>query len=289
MFLQVIFSGIVVGCLYALVGIGLVIIFKVSEVVNFAQGDMTTVGMFIAYTLLVSLELNYAAVLLIIIIIAMSLGLAIERGIVKFLYKKPPLDIIVGTLGIGLVFNGVCGWVWGYNVLNLPTLLSQSTFEVAGIYMGDNDLLILCTTVFLISILYLFFEKSHFGMIMKATCINRQAASLMGVNTGFVYALSWGISGLLSAVAGLLISPLTYLDVHSVSSFMIKAFAALVLGGFTSFKGVIVGGLVLGVSSNLLAAYVSTELKSTYIFFLMLIILVIKPSGLFGKPSIKRV
>jgi branched-chain amino acid transport system permease protein len=233
--------------------------------------------------------LHYGAVLLIVVLIAMGFGLAIERGIVRFLYKKSPLDIIIATLGIGLVFNGICGWIWGYDVRNLPTLLTGGAFEFAGVFVGKADLLILCTAFFLMVALYLFFERSHLGMIMRATCTNSQAAKLMGVNTGFVYAISWGIAGLMSAVAGLLISPLTYLDLHSVGSFMIKAFTALVLGGFTSLGGVVVGGLVLGVSSNLLAAYVSTELKSTYIFLLMIIILVIRPSGLFGKASRKRV
>jgi branched-chain amino acid transport system permease protein len=199
------------------------------------------------------------------------------------------LDIIIATFGIGLVINGICGWIWGYNVRNLPTLLSGSTIELGNMYFAKNDLLILAIATFLMIALFLFFERSHFGMIMRATCINRESAKLMGVNVGIVYAISWGIAGLLSAIAGLLISPITYLDVHSIGSFMIKAFAALVLGGFKSLFGVVIGGLVLGISSNLLAAYVSTELKSTYIFLLMLVILVVRPSGLFGEISRKRV
>lgn len=289
MLLQVIFSGIVVGCLYALAGMGLVIIFKVSEIVNFSQGDMTTMVMFVASTLLVALGFHYAWVLLMLVLFAMALALVIERGIVQHLYKKPVLDIIIATLGIGLVINGICGWVWGYNIRNVPTIVSGKAIQFGNLYFAKNDLLIVAIATFFMIAFYLFFEKSHFGMIMRATCISRESARLMGVNVGIVYAISWGIAGLLSAIAGILISPITYLDVHSIDSFMIKAFAALVLGGFTSLFGVVIGGLVLGISSNLLAAYISTELKSTYIFLLMLVILVIRPSGLFGQISRKRV
>jgi branched-chain amino acid transport system permease protein len=285
----VIFSGIVVGCLYALAGMGLVIIFKVSEIVNFSQGDMTTVVMFVAYTLLVGLGVHPVWCLFIVMLFSIGLGLLIERGVVRYLYKKETLDIVIATLGIGLVINGICGWIWGFNVKNLPTLLREGGFGVGSMYFGYNDLSIVGIAAFLMVAFYLFFEKSRFGMIMRATCSNRQSARLMGVNISAVYAISWGIAGLLSAVAGLLISPITYLDIHSLGSFMIKAFAALVLGGFKSIFGVVVGGLVLGVTSNILAAYVSTELKSTYIFVLMILILVIRPSGLFGEISAKRV
>ncbi len=277
------------GCLYALAGMGLVIIFKVSEIVNFSQGDMTTVVMFVAFTLLVGLGVPPVWCLFIVILFSIGLGLFIERGVVRYLYKKDSLDVVIATLGIGLVLNGICGWIWGFNVKNLPTLLKDGGVGVGSMYFGYNDLLIVGIAAFLMIAFYLFFEKSHFGMVMRATCTNRQSARLMGVNINAVYAISWGIAGLLSAVAGLLISPITYLDIHSLGSFMIKAFAALVLGGFKSLFGVVVGGLVLGVTSNILAAYVSTELKSTYIFVLMLFILVIRPSGLFGDISSRRV
>jgi len=289
MLLQNIFIGIYVGSLYALGGLCFVIIFKTSEIINFAQADMTMLSMFVAFFLLESLNLPYYAVFFFTIVFAGLLAGFIQNTLVRSMAGKPHLSIIIAIFGVALIINSLTGWIWGPSTRALPAPYATAITKVGNFTVYGSDLLAIIVAFFFMTALYLFLEKTRFGMAMRATFQNRDAARIMGVPTHIIDAVSWIISGILMGVAGLFITPLVYLDLTSISEFMIKVFAAIILGGMNSFIGAVLGGLILGVSSNLVAFYISTELKSTFIFFIMITVLFIRPTGLFGKKEIKKI
>jgi branched-chain amino acid transport system permease protein len=290
MLLQIMLTGLVIGCLYALAGIGLVIIYKTSEIINFAQGDTATLTTFIAFTLLASVGLPYPVVFLSVILVAGLLGVLIYGSVVRPLVgRRTPLDVVVTTLGLAMILNGVAAWIWGYSTQNVPPPLEGRGIQIAGASLNGGDVLIVAVAVLCIAAFLGFFRATRLGIAMQAVSQNRTAAQLMGVNLDRVHGISWALGGMLAAVAGLFIAPTTFLDVTSINQFMIKAFAAVVLGGFSSFGGAILGGLVLGVGSNVAAAYLSTDLKTTFVFALMLGILAFRPAGLLGEVVRRKV
>jgi len=290
MLTQIILTGLVVGSLYALAGVGLVVMYKTSEIINFAQGDTATLTTFIAFTLLISVGLPYPVVFVLVLLAALGAGIVIYGLAVRPLVgRRSPLDAVVTTLGVAMVINGLAAWIWGYSTQNVPSAIRGAGLRFGEASLTAQDVLTVTVAVLCIAVFLAFFRFTRLGVAMQAVSQNPAAAQLMGVNLHRVHALSWGLGGILAAVAGLFVAPMVYLDVTSINHFMIKAFAAVVLGGFSSFAGAIVGGLVLGVGSNLVAAYLSTDLKTTFVFVLMLGILAIRPAGLLGHVTAKKV
>lgn len=290
MLTQILLTGLVVGSLYALAGVGLVVIYKTSEIINFAQGDTATLTTFVAFTLLIAGGLPYPAVLVLVLIAGAVAGILIYGVAVRpIVARRSPLDVVVTTLGVAMILNGVAAWIWGYSTQNIPSPIRGSGIRIGAASLGADDLLTVGVSVLAILVFLLFFRFTRLGLAMQAVSQNPSAAQLMGVDLHRIHGVSWGLGGVLAAMAGLFVAPTTYLDVTSINGFMIKSFAAVVLGGFTSFAGAILGGLVLGVASNLVAGYFSTDLKTTLVFVLMLVILAIRPAGLLGHVPTRRV
>lgn len=286
---QQVVSGLAAGCLYAVAALGLVLVFRTMDIVNFAHGEMAMVSTFVAHTFLVKLGLPYIPAALGALAFAFLLGMAVERVFLRPIQNGPLISMMIMTLGLLMVFNGAAGWIWGFDPVSFPYAVSGRPLFVGDLIITRDSLLVLAVTLVMALALYAVLRFTLAGVAIRATSQNSRAARLMGVPVPKVYALTWGISAVLGAVAGILIAPTTFLSPHMMSEVQVKAFTAAVLGGFTSLPGAVIGGLLLGVMENLVAGYISTQLKSTFAFALIVIVLFIKPSGLLGSTQRRKV
>jgi len=286
---QQVVSGLAAGCLYALAALGLVLIYRTMDIVNFAHGEMAMVSTFMAHTFLVRLGFSYILAAVCAIIFAFVFGMAVERIFLRPIQGGPLISLMIMTLGLFMVLNGAAGWVWGFDPVSFPRAVSGRPIWIGDLIITRDSILVLAVTIVMALALYAVLRFTMAGIAIRATSQNSRAARLMGVPVPKVYALTWGISAVLGAVAGILIAPTTFLSPSMMAEVQIKAFTAAVLGGFSSLPGAVVGGLLLGVLENLVAGYVSTELKSTFAFALIVAVLFIRPSGLLGTPPKRKV
>jgi len=285
---QQIISGLATGSLYALAALGLVLIFKTSDVVNFAQGEMAMFGTFIAFTLMMKGGVPYWGAFVLALIFAAVFGMLIERIVIRPLSAAPLISVLIATLGLLNIINGVAGWIWGYDPKPFPTGLSGAPIRVGGLVFTLPTLLNLAVALALMLAFFALFKYSLMGIAMRAVAENRLAARLVGVRTNRVLAITWGLGGILAATAGILIAPVTTLNINMMAEMQVKAFTAGVLGGFTSLPGAVVGGLLLGVLENLVGQFVP-QLKTPFAFALIVLVLIFRPAGLLGTVQRKKV
>ncbi len=287
-FAQQIISGLATGSLYALAALGLVLIFKTTDVVNFAQGEMAMFGTFIMFTLLKTAGLPYWGAFVLALAFAFLMGAVIERVALRPLAQAPLISVLIATLGLMQIINGVAGWIWGYQARPFPTAVSGSPIRLGDLVITLPDLVNLAVSLVVMTGFFLLFKFTKLGIAMRAVAENRVAARLMGIPTDRILSLTWGLGGVLAATAGILIAPVTNLDINMMADMQIKAFTAAVLGGFTSLPGAVVGGLTLGVLENLVGQFVP-QLKTPFAFGLIVLVLVLRPSGLMGTVQRKKV
>jgi len=286
---QQVVSGLSAGCLYALAALGLVLIYRTMDIVNFAHGEMAMVSTFMAHTFLVRLGFSYILAACGAIMFAFLFGMAVERIFLRPIQGGPLISLMIMTLGLFMVMNGAAGWIWGFDPVSFPRAVQGRPIWIGDLIITRDSILVLAVTIIMALALYVVLRFTMAGIAIRATSQNSRAARLMGVPVPKVYALTWGISAVLGAVAGILIAPTTFLSPSMMAEVQIKAFTAAVLGGFSSLPGAVVGGLLLGVLENLVAGYVSTELKSTFAFALIVAVLFVRPSGLLGTPPKRKV
>lgn len=286
--LQYIIGGLAAGSLYAMAAFGLTLIYKTTGVVNFANGEMAMFTTVAAFLLLTKLKLPYLAAFVGALVFAALLGIFLERVFMRPVQKSSHLNQIMITLGLYLVLNGVVSATF-FEPEPFPQPIGGAPLEVAGLFISMDSLLIfgLVTTIMLG--LYLFFKYTLAGIALRATAQNLLTARLMGVPAGRVYAMTWAVAAMLGAVAGMLIAPSSSLDPNFMGEVAIKAFAGAILGGLGSLPGAVVGSLILGVLENLIAGYLSTEMKAVFAFSLILAVLVVRPEGIMGAPIRRRV
>lgn len=289
MLAQQIVSGLAAGCLYALAALGLVLIYRTMDIVNFAHGEMAMVSTFVAYTLLARVGLPYVLAAAGALAFAALFGMLVERVFLRPIQNGPLISMMIMTLGLFMVFNGAAGWIWGFDPVSFPYAVKGRPLILGGLIITRDSLLVLTVTLVMAIALYLVLKFTLAGIAIRATSQNARAARLMGVPVPRVYSLTWGISSVLGAVAGILIAPTTFLSPNMMAEVQIKAFTAAVLGGFSSLPGAVVGGLLLGVLENIVAGYISTQLKSTFAFALIVAVLCIRPSGILGTPPRRKV
>jgi branched-chain amino acid transport system permease protein len=286
---QLIISGLAVGSIYALLAISLVLIDKATDVVNFAQGEMAMFGTFICYSLLTKVGLPLFFVLMAAGPIGALLGLLTERIVMRPIEGTSSVNALITTVGLWIIFHHSAGWIWGYDPVRFPSLLSPEPINLFGARIAENSLGIIGVSFAVMILLYLFLEYTRTGIAMRAASMNRRAAQLMGINVGRCAMLAWLLGAAISVVSGLLIAPLTFLDFEMMFTVLLKAFAGAILGGFKSLPGAVIGCLVLGVLENLFAAYVSTDFKDTFGFGIILAVLMVRPEGLFSRYVAKKV
>jgi branched-chain amino acid transport system permease protein len=281
--LQLVVSGLALGSIYALLALSLVIINKATDVVNFAQGEMAMLGTFACLAILSMVKLPLALLMLAAFPLGLVFGALVERLAIRPLAGGPPINALIATIGLFLVFHHLAGWVWGYDPYRFPSLFSPEPVIVAGARISQASLGILAVSLGVMAALYLFFEHTRLGIAMRAASMNRRAARLMGVNVGRVSMIAWGLATGIGLVAGMLVAPLTFLDFEMMVIVLLKAFAGAILGGFNSLPGAVVGCLVIGALENLFGAYVSTAFKDAFAFGIIVLVLMVRPAGLFTR------
>lgn len=286
--LQYILGGLAAGSLYALVALGLTMIYKTTAVVNFAQGTMAMVSAYVAFLLLTGLRWPYLAAFAGALVFALVLGVALERVFLRPVQQASHLSQIMVTLGLVLVLNGFMSTRF-FEPEPFPKPIGGQPFDLFGLFVGRDSVLVFAVATAIMLALYRFFTRTLSGIALRATAQNLVAARLMGVPVGRVYTLTWAVAAVLGAVAGLLIAPTTSLAPTFMDDVAIKAFAGAILGGLGSLPGAVVGSLVLGVLENLIAGYISTELKAVFSFTVILLVLVVRPEGLMGARVRRKV
>ena len=281
--LQLVVSGLALGSIYALLALSLVIINKATDVVNFAQGEMAMLGTFASFAILSVVKLPLVLVMLVAFPLGLAFGALVERLAIRPLAGGPPINALIATIGLFLVFHHLAGWIWGYDPYRFPSLFSPEPVVVADAKISQASLGILAVSLSVMAALYLFFEHTRLGIAMRAASMNRRAARLMGVNVGRVSMTAWGLATGISLVAGMLVAPLTFLDFEMMVIVLLKAFAGAILGGFNSLPGAVVGCLVIGVLENLFGAYISTAFKDAFAFGIIVLVLMVRPAGLFTR------
>ncbi len=290
MFLQLIVNGIAIGSLYALVALGLVLVYKTTEVLNFAQGAVGMVATFVAYGMIKALGWPFPAAFLGACIFGFVLGVLIEFLLLRRAEKPTALGLIIITLGCEMILYGLAARFGGTDTKSLPSPFSGvDVYHLGNVVVSRLNLVIMATALILMAALFSFFKFTRVGIAMKAVAQNEEAAKIMGIKVARVRALTWGIASMLGAVAAVLIAPITLLDPNMMLDPLLKAFAAAVLGGMESLPGAAVGGWILGIVENLVGGYVSTELKTTVAFLVIVIVLCVRPSGLMARHYKKKV
>jgi branched-chain amino acid transport system permease protein len=289
-FLQLTFSGIAIGCVYALVALGFVLIYKATETVNFAQGDLMMLGGFFAYTATTLIGLPYW-VGIILALVAMALfGMLTERIVLRPVLGQAQFTVVMVTIGVGYVARGVVTMMpgWGTDTFKIVTPFAEQVVNIGGAALALDQLMIIVDTAILCLILFLFFRYSRIGIAMQATSQNQLAAYYMGIPVRRINTLIWGLSAAVAAFAGILLAPITF--VHANMGFIgLKAFPAAVVGGFGSIPGAIVGGLIIGLVESFAGFYLPEGFKDIAAYIVVLLVLMVKPSGLFGEKLRKKV
>jgi branched-chain amino acid transport system permease protein len=290
-FAQQLAAGIREGSVYAGLALALVIIYRSTRVINFAQGEMATFTTFIAWSLM-NHGLSFWAAFPIVLAIAFTGGVAIERIIIRPVENASVLTIVIITLGLALLLNGLMSMIWGGQNRQFHGPFSTRTIDVGGVPISVQDIGIVVTSLALVALLALFFRYTKLGLALRAAAVNPESSRLVGVRVSWMLALGWGIAAVLGAAAGMMIAPVVFLDPNMMQTILLYVFAAAVLGGLDSPLGAVVGGIVLGVTITLLGRYVDfigSTLKLPAALMLILVLLLVRPAGLFGKVAVRRV
>jgi len=288
-FLQMIASGIAVGSSYALMGLAMVIIYKTSEVVNFAQGEMALLSLFLTYMVLEFHGVPYYVAFPGALLFAVFLGCFLEFAVLRRAKEPNVLGMIIITIGLEMILMGFVSWKFGADQKTMPFPIGPyESVAIGEVFVSSLEVLTFITAIVLMTILFLFFRYSKLGVAMKATQQNSMAARLMGIKTKRILMITWGISSLVGCTAGLLIAPTT-MQPYMMWDPMLKGFAAAVMGGMTSLPGSVFGAYLIGIIENLFGGYISIEFKSVVAFFIIVLVLCVKPSGLFARHFVKKV
>ncbi len=286
--LQLVVNGAAAGCIYGLIALGFVLIYKATEMVNFAQGDIMMLGGFFAFSLIAHFGLNYWVGALLAILATAALGFALDAVVLRRVIGQPQFAVVMLTLGLGFIFRAIAGITWGYDSVGFETPFTNHTVRVGGMVLGEDSLSIIVGTVLLCGVLYVFFSRTRLGIAMQAASQNQLAAYYMGIPVRTVFSLIWAISAGVAAVAAILLSPVSMIDVN-MGFLGIKAFAAAVLGGFGSIPGALVGGIVIGIVEQLAGYYLPAGFQEVSANVVLLATLILRPQGLFADTLRKKV
>lgn len=290
MIYQQIISGLINGSVYASVAVGIVMIYKATEIVNFAQGESFMLGAYLAYFFFATLHLPYPIALLFSVFLVGVSGIIIERIALRPLIRRKAhiASLFMVTLAVSSALKSANRLVSGELEKPFPPAFSSSPLNIYGVFVNRQQLLVLGSTLFIMIVLALFFKRSKLGKAMRGTSNNRLLASLVGISVQRIFSLTWFIAASLGALSGVLLAPviLIYPDMGAV---IVKSIAAAIIGGLGSLPGAVLGGIIIGLCENIGGAYVSTAFSDVTAFLAIIIVLAVKPSGLFGRHITKRV
>ena len=290
-FIQQVVSGLATGGIYASLALALVMIYQATDVVNFAQGEMAMFSTYLAWSLLQA-GLPYWVTFFATVAIAFVGGLLIERVVIRPVENAPILTIVIVTLGLLVILNSVAGWIYSYIQKPFPSPFPSKPIQMGNIFFGAHDVGEISVTLIVLLLLCLFFRYTALGLAMRAAAQNPVSSRLCGIRVSWMLGLGWGLAAAFGAIAGMMVAPIVFLDPNMMGGIQLYAFAAATVGGFTSPLGAVVGGLLVGVTENLVGTYVSfigTELKLTVALAMIIIVLLVRPTGLFGRTTVRRV
>jgi branched-chain amino acid transport system permease protein len=290
-FAQQVTSGLAAGSIYASLALALVLIYQTTNVVNFAQGEMATFTTYVAWTMMHH-GVRYWPAFVLTLLIAFGGGVTVERVLIRPIEHRPEIVIVILTIGMFIAINGLDGWIFGPEVKAFESPFPNRSVVVGGVSISIQDIGTFGVCLGTVVALWLFFRLTTLGLAMRAVAFNPDASRLMGVRVGWMLALGWGFAAVLGAIAGMMAAPTVFLDPDMMLVVLVYAFAAAVLGGIDSPVGAVVGGLLIGVVINLLGAYVDfvgQELRLPTALAVLLLVLVIRPSGLFGRVVVRKV
>jgi branched-chain amino acid transport system permease protein len=291
-FFQQVVAGLATGSIFASLALALVLIHRATGVINFAQGEMAMFTTYIAWTLTANHGWSYWPAFAATLVFAFVLGVGLQRVVIRPIERAPILTTVIVTIGLVLIFNGLAGLIWSAEVRAFPSPFPNDTWEVGGVAISQQDVGTLAVVLVMVTVLWAFFQVTKTGLALRASALNPDASRLVGVRVGWMLAIGWGFAAVLGAVAGMMTAPTVFLDPNMMQAVLIYAFAAAVLGGIDSPFGAVAGGLMLGVGLNLIGTYVDfvgAGLRLPVALLIILVVLLVKPAGLFGKPVTRRV
>jgi len=290
MIANLIVGGLAAGCLYAMVGIAIVIVLNITDIANFAQGEMAMVTTFFAYWLLDSVGLSWWQAVPIAILFGMVQGIIIQQVVIRPLIGSPVLSAIIATLGLNIVLNSVAGLIWGHQTYTFPSPFGFSApFMLAGVPIPVDSVVNIAAGLAIVIAMTWFLRFTWIGLGLRAASQNPTVARMMGISIARSSAMAWGLGGLVGGISGILVAPSLFLDTNLMGALLIKAFAGGVLGGLNSLIGVFLGCLALGVAENLVGAYVSPAFGEAITFIIIIAVLIIRPEGVFGRVRARKV
>jgi branched-chain amino acid transport system permease protein len=291
-FFQQVVAGLASGAIFASLALALVLIHRATGVINFAQGEMAMFTTYVAWTLIENHGLNIWLAFAVTLVFAFGLGVGLQRTVIRPIERAPIITTVIVTIGLVLIFNGLAGLIWSAEVRAFPSPFPNDTWVIGGVAISQQDVFTFLVVLVLVGMLWAFFQFTKIGLALRASALNPDASRLVGVRVGWMLAIGWGLAAMLGAVAGILTAPTVFLDPNMMQAVLIYAFAAAVLGGIDSPFGAVVGGLMLGVGLNLIGTYVDfvgASLRLPVALLVILVVLLVKPAGLFGKPITRRV
>lgn len=295
-FLQIAFGGLALGARYALVALGFVIIYKATGVINFAQGALVALGAYLTYALTNSAALPFAVAVVGAALATALVGASTERLVLRRMVGQPAFAVIMITIGLLFIMDQVVTAIWGFDALNLSDPWGVDTVDVGAVALAERDLWTLAIAAAVLAAFFAFFRFSDWGVAMRATAFDPEAALAQGISARTVFALSWAISGALAALAGVTLAAGAAGLTPSIGAIALLAFPAMIVGGLDSPAGAVVGGLIIGLTQALVAGYqddvapwLGDGFSNVAPYVVMILILMLRPYGLFGTPEVRRV
>ena len=291
-FFQQVVAGLGDGAIYGALALALVLIHRATGVINFAQGEMAMFTTYIAWTLMENHGWSYWPAFAATLVFAFALGVGVQRVVIAPVANASVLTIVIITIGLVLTFNGLASLIWSAEIRAFPSAFPNETWQVGDVSISQESVGTFGVVLVLVALLWAFFQFTKTGLALRASALNPEASRLVGVRVGWMLAIGWGLAAMLGAVAGILAAPTSFLEPTMMQAILIYAFAAAVLGGIDSPVGAIAGGLLLGVGLNLIGSYVDfvgADLRLPVTLLVILVVLLVRPAGLFGKPVARRV
>ena len=291
-FWQQVVSGLASGGVYGALALALVLIHRATGVINFAQGEMATFSTYILWTLTTNHGVSYWPAFVITLGVSFFGGIGIHQAVIRPVERSSQVRVVIVTIGLLLLINGLITWIWTGETRAVKSPFPGGTFDIGGVAISYRDIGTIAVCLGAVVVLWAFFQFTKVGLALRASAVNPSEARLVGVRVTWMLGLGWGLAAALGAIAGVLTAPSQFLDPNMMQIVLIYAFAAAVLGGIDSPVGAVVGGLLLGVALNLLGTYVDwvgAELLLPAALLVILVVLLVRPAGLFGKPIVKKV
>jgi branched-chain amino acid transport system permease protein len=284
--LHQVLSGLATGGIYASVALALVMIYQATHLVNFAQGEMAMFATYLAWTL-IQAGLPYWVAFFLTVAIAFVGGIILERVVVRPVENGSVLSVVIVFIGLLVIFNSLAGWIYSYTIKPFPSPFpSDAGF---GNFLSGHELGSMSVTLVVLLLVFGFFRFTPLGLAMRAAAQNPVSSRLVGVRVGWMLALGWGLASAIGAIAGMMVAPIVFLEPNMMGGILLYAFAGALLGGIDSPGGAVLGGFIVGVLENVVGLYLGTELKLTVALMIIVAVLVLRPSGLFGKVNVARV